>query len=93
MNTVEELRMGGSLRAVRSAPGPKGERGQEEKGHWVISMQMRVLGLAWWLEMLGGLQARGYTCRSLERSLLHCSRTADLNEPRLSMVLELCCKK
>ena len=31
MNTVEELRMGGSLRAVRSAPGPKGEEAEGER--------------------------------------------------------------
>jgi hypothetical protein len=37
-----------------SALGPKGERGRR-RGCWAVPMWARVLGLFWWLEVLGGL--------------------------------------
>jgi hypothetical protein len=44
------------VRALGAAvsPGAEGKSGQGER-HWVVSTRVKVLGLVWWLEMLGGL--------------------------------------
>jgi hypothetical protein len=61
LDPVGELRTGGGSKGGSVCLRDEGGRGQGEKGHWVVSTQARVLGLACWLEMMGGLFSGGYT--------------------------------